>query len=107
VADLLAALPGAAAVAVAGAAAGAGAGAIANLAVNFDHNFDDKKENCTGFVQDLLLRSLQGDDDDNEDADNDDHTTCEGFTAVRRSRFGHSGVATTHRDGDKPGKIST
>jgi hypothetical protein len=31
--------------------------------------------------------------------------TCNGFTAVRRSRFGHLEVATTHRDGDKPGKI--
>jgi hypothetical protein len=38
------------------------------------------------------------------------HTTCKGFTAVRRSRFGHSEVATTHRDGDKfsrLGNIST
>jgi hypothetical protein len=34
-------------------------------------------------------------------------TTCEGFTAVRQSRFGHSEVATMHRDGDKPEKIPT
>jgi hypothetical protein len=61
------------------------------------------------------------DDNDNDNADNDDndnkddeageddndHTTCEGFIAVRRSGFGHSEVATTHRDGDKPGKIPT
>jgi hypothetical protein len=47
VADLLAALLGAAAAAVvvASAAAAVGAGAIANLAVDFDHNFDDEKEN--------------------------------------------------------------
>jgi hypothetical protein len=32
------------------------------------------------------------------------HTTCKGFTAVRRSRNGHPEVARTHRDGDKPGK---
>jgi hypothetical protein len=33
------------------------------------------------------------------------HTTCKGFTAVRRSRFGHSDVATMHSDGDNPGKF--
>jgi hypothetical protein len=33
------------------------------------------------------------------------HTTCKGFTAVRRSRNGHPEVSRTHRDGDKPGKI--
>jgi hypothetical protein len=51
VADLLAALPvaAAAAVVIAGAVASAvaGAGAIVgeNLAIDFNHNFDDKKEN--------------------------------------------------------------
>jgi hypothetical protein len=47
-------------------------------------------------IQGLLLKSLQR-----------LATTCEGFTAVRRSRFGHSEVATTHRDGDKPVKLTT
>jgi hypothetical protein len=31
------------------------------------------------------------------------HTTCTGFTAVRRSQIGQPEVSTTHRDGDKTG----
>jgi hypothetical protein len=33
------------------------------------------------------------------------HTTCTGFTAVRRSQIGQPEVSTTHRNGDEPGNF--